>query len=59
MGVTIHFEGHVKGPIRYSLLIDELREFAASRGWKCDLQGDSAETRRFGAPGGRALPLGS
>jgi len=29
MGVTIHFEGKVKGATAYSLLIDELREFAA------------------------------
>jgi hypothetical protein len=33
MGVTIHFEGRVKGATAYSLLIDELREFAASHDW--------------------------
>jgi hypothetical protein len=36
MGVTIHFEGRVKGATAYSLLIDELREFAASHNWKCE-----------------------
>jgi hypothetical protein len=36
VGVTIHFEGKVKGATAYSLLIDELREFAASHGWKCE-----------------------
>ena len=33
MGVTIHFEGRVKGATAYSLLIDEIREFAASHAW--------------------------
>ena len=33
MGVTIHFEGQVKGPTAYSLLIDEIREFGASHAW--------------------------
>jgi hypothetical protein len=33
MGVTIHFEGKVKGATAYSLLLDELREFAASNAW--------------------------
>ena len=36
MGVTIHFEGRVKGATAYSVLIDELREFAASHDWKCE-----------------------
>ena len=36
MGVTIHFEGKVKGAITYSLLVDELRESAANNNWKCE-----------------------
>lgn len=36
MGVTIHFEGKVKGATAYSLLIDELHEFATSHNWKCE-----------------------
>lgn len=36
MDVTIHFEGRVKGATAYSVLIDELREFAASHDWKCE-----------------------
>jgi hypothetical protein len=33
MGVTIHFEGRVKGATAYSLLVDEIREFGASHAW--------------------------
>ena len=33
MGVTIHFEGRVKGATAYSLFDDEIREFAASHAW--------------------------
>jgi len=36
MGVTIHFDGRVKTPAAYPLLIDELRDYAASRGWPCE-----------------------
>lgn len=36
MGVTIHFEGKVKGPTAYSLLIDEIREFADSHAWSIE-----------------------
>ena len=36
MGVTIHFEGRVKTPAAYQLLIDELHEYAASYGWPCE-----------------------
>jgi hypothetical protein len=47
MGVTIHFEGRVKGAIAYSLLIDELREFAATHDWKCEEIAESdAELKR-------------
>jgi hypothetical protein len=33
MGVTIHFEGRVRGPTAYSLLLDELRDFADKHEW--------------------------
>lgn len=36
MGVTIHFEGKVNGATAYSLLLDEIREFAASHAWPID-----------------------
>ena len=47
MGVTIHFEGRVKSPAAYTLLIDELRELAASRGWPCEsISEDHAALKR-------------
>ncbi|HEY6111859.1 MAG TPA: hypothetical protein VIV62_05040 [Chthoniobacterales bacterium] len=36
MGVTIHFEGRVKGATACSLLIDEISEFAANHGWRVE-----------------------
>ena len=36
MGVTIHFEGRLKSPTAYSLLSDELREYAATHNWPCE-----------------------
>ncbi len=33
MGVTIHFEGSLKSPAAYSLLLDELRDYAANHSW--------------------------
>jgi len=47
MGVTIHFEGKVKSPAAYTLLMDELREFAASRRWPCEsISKDHATLKR-------------
>lgn len=33
MGVTIHYAGHLKEPAAFSLLMDELRDFAEQHGW--------------------------
>ena len=44
MGVTIHFEGRVKTPTAYRLLIDELHDFAAIRGWPCEDISESQTT---------------
>ena len=33
MGVTIHFEGRIKHPKAYPLLLDVLQEYAAVHGW--------------------------
>jgi hypothetical protein len=43
MGVTIHFEGKLKGGAEYSSLLDIVRNFAALQGWPVE---DLSESER-------------
>ena len=37
MGVTVHFEGQLRAPAAYSVLIDDLRDFATAHGWPAEV----------------------
>jgi hypothetical protein len=36
MGVTIHFEGRLRGPDAYLTVVTTARRFAQGHGWECD-----------------------